>query len=702
MTDDEEWSRLDRPIRSKHADHLDRGPFVESLVRALVRDVKDREGHLIGRKSTGYVVGLTGKWGLGKSSVMCLAEERLRNMPHVMVATFNPWLFQGRDELLRGFFNALRDSTRLSLAEHAWEIAEFLNKYWKAIEIAGHAVAAVADAHGAGGTATGSWNHIKKAKPPEPKPRSPQEEREALERKLLSSNAAMIVLIDELDRVEDEDVRAVAQLIKAVGDIQGISYLVAYDPKRVADALGRGSGDDRIQSGERYLEKIIQHSIPLRPLFESDIDRLFDAALGAHKLKVADPKANHETAIIRALKSDVKTPRDVKRMIGAFAVIEAAVRGEVCPYDTLAYCWILTKSPALIEAIATHWQDLVDDPPDGGSMRRLAARLENETISITAVLGELGTQHEELLKLLFSQFGNRTGHSEDIGTRITLRRNLTRLLYLGNPPDMISRSEVERLWGLTNPADLDHELKVLYDRGRLPSLVDRLDDLLPSLNDKNDQTFWLALHRFVTGQKDWIQEADNRRSIASDAGTALLRLAIRDTSAAYRVKNVFEALTAARDLVIAPWILRKHMFLFGLTKHRGPESGHLAFSLEETRRYLELELPRYRAAILDGTALRRLPNLEALYVIGNVSLWDDELRTSLTNQLSSAEAIATFACQCVPPGYSTDRAHLNELFDADVVSDRINALGPTTSWASDAWVVGCVDRLRSILDTGEP
>ncbi|MGK3151703.1 P-loop NTPase fold protein, partial [Staphylococcus shinii] len=83
-----------------------------------------------------------------------------------------------------------------------------------------------------------------------PKELSPQEERRKLEKKLADAKIAVVVLIDELDRVEDDEVRAVAQLVKAIGDIKGISYLVAYDPERVADALGRGSGDDRRRTGE--------------------------------------------------------------------------------------------------------------------------------------------------------------------------------------------------------------------------------------------------------------------------------------------------------------------------------------------------------------------------------------------------------------------------------------------------------------------
>src|SRR5947209_1309061 len=101
-------SRQDRPIESQAADKLDRGPFVDSLVRALIVDKFDDGGERIGRRATGHVVGLTGRWGLGKSSVLNLVDLKLGLTDHVVVAVFNPWLFKGRDELVAGFFNALR------------------------------------------------------------------------------------------------------------------------------------------------------------------------------------------------------------------------------------------------------------------------------------------------------------------------------------------------------------------------------------------------------------------------------------------------------------------------------------------------------------------------------------------------------------------------------------------------------------------
>ena len=230
-------ARQDRAIDTQADDDLDRDPFIANLVKALVDDV-DRTGREPIRRSTGLVVGLTGEWGLGKSSILNLLAERLGGMDQVLVATLNPWLFKGRDELVQAFFNALRRALGRSSGEKFQDALKALDRYRSSIEKAGDRGAIIADAHGAGGWASTTWRVVKfpfRWLKPQPA-RTPDEERKSLETKIAATRSAIVVLIDELDRVEDGEVRAVAQLVKAVGDIKGISYLVAYDPKRVADA----------------------------------------------------------------------------------------------------------------------------------------------------------------------------------------------------------------------------------------------------------------------------------------------------------------------------------------------------------------------------------------------------------------------------------------------------------------------------------
>ena len=702
MDEKRHLARQDRPITSPTADQLDLGPFVESLVRALIVSEVDGTGRTTNRRATGFTVGLTGRWGLGKSSVLHLLEARLGSMDRVIVAVFNPWLFRGRDELVSGFFNAMRTALGRSRTEEARDLLDALDRYRGAVQVAGHGIAAVVDLHGGGGLATTAWSRIRTLGRgmPKPKPRSPDDERRALEEKIARSGCAVVVLIDELDRIEDDDVRAVAQLVKAVGDIRGVSYLVAYDPDRVVDALGRGRGGDRRTSGERYLEKIIQHPIPLRPLFGEDTKALLEAALIDHGVELAAPRTESQQALFDHLVSLIETPREVKRLIGAYAVLERTVRGEICPYDVLGYCWILTKSPAVRDKVAAHIDELVNDPGDTSLIARTMRHMNKQAEpDLVGVLGEAAAGHKAILELLFPRFDKLSSATDSDGDRLSRRRNLVRLLYLGNPPGAVPRATLDRLWGSTDLVSLQLELRELMNAGKLAVALDRIDDLLPLLPDTGDTTFWVALARLFYRGSDWLSGAEPERALADDTATILYRLALRDVRQKPRVQAAIAALIADGDLVIVPWILRKLLFAHGLTSHAGPRGGEI-LSLAETRALLASELPRYREAVASGVALRRLPNVEAIFVLMNTADWGEDLRAAITGQLDTVAAIATFAGLLVPPSFVVDLATLDTLCQADVVLARVDTLIANDELPTEQWLADGIHRLRRFL-TGE-
>ena len=682
----------DRPIHGPAEDRLDRGPFVQSLVRALVRDERDAKGLLVGRQATGFVVGLTGKWGLGKSSILHLLAAELGSMDRVIVSVFNPWLFNGRDELLRGFFSGLRDAMGRSNVENARELATALDRYWGAVDLAGHAVAAVADVYGAAGAATTGWKLFsKKAKAEFPKKNdlSPEVERKHLEKKLAKMKVAVVVLIDELDRVEDGEVRAVAQLVKAVGDIEGLSYLVAYDADRVIDALGRGEGDGRKASGAHYLEKIIQLPIPLRPLFGEDVDALLKAELEHRRMSLPVELSENEQEIFEQIKREIETPRDVKRLVGAYAILELATRGEISDIDVLGYSWITVKSPDLREILASDCDKAVSDPIREEVIERLLSRRDSSgPPPIEEAFGACATRHEKLLALIFPRFAKRSANQDD-GTRLYHRRNLIRLLYLGNPPGAVSREELEATWSISDSAEMEKKLSEMLVAGKLRAFIDRMDDLLPRLSAKGDFVFWPALSRVLTRSHDLTEGLSLKQAVSRDAVDTLFGLGARNTQNAERVKLSMNALIADGDLVLVPGILRKHMFAHGLTHHGSARGGEVVYDKVETQRLLAAETPRYRAAVVDGTALRQLPNVEAVFALGNSGAWDASLRDNFTNQLEGREALSTVAALLVPPGYSADLKSLNELFDAERVYGAMKRLGeiepPLDKWTADAF-----------------
>ena len=688
-------ARQDRAIRDEHGDKLERGPFVDSLVRALVRVNRDKEGQTVSAEATGYVVGLTGKWGLGKSSVLSLLALKLGSMDRVLVAQFNPWLLGTGEELLTGYFNALRAAIGRTNKEEFDALRDDLDKYWASIVVTAKVAAVAVD----GGTSDAWWGKLipKRIKSAA---RSPEQERANLEKKIKQLGCAVVVLIDELDRVEDDDVKAVARLVKAVGEIRGVSYLVAYDPKRVAEALGGGRSAKCREAGNSYLEKIIQHPIPLRPLFRDDVQSLLKAALEEHGVNLPDSPSYEETEILESILDAVQTPREVKRLVGSFAILEEAVRGEISPYDVMGYCWLATKNPTLRDLIADNIDRLVDDPSQVEMTRRVADKMSAPgSLDVTTVLGPLAVPHRKILNCLFPWYATR--RTASAGNRLSKRRNLVRMLYLGNPPGMIPLKVIAAMWAVVASTQLV-TLTSASTEGKLPEFLDRLDDLLAELPESGDAEFWPNLSRVLQREEDWLSGPNPQNELSRDAAEMLFRLGLRDMRQIPRVRRAVDALIQGGDLILAPWVVRNEMRIQGVSRNSRGEPGEGIYDKTTFAELLERELARYRSAILSGFALRRLPNAEVFYAILNCSRWDEELRAALTAQLNGAAAVGTFAGLITPPGYVTELDTLCEFCDADALNSEVSELLKDEASFPDPWIKESVLRLHRTLNGKDP
>ncbi len=240
------------PADTAIEDRFRRQAFVDSLIDLLF----DRNN----RQARGFVVGLTGPWGSGKRQVMLYVEAQLRKecLPPIspagnasrnlarrlVVVRFNPWLHAGRDDVLRQFFRAIREEIN-KLGDPALpdlnplmdRAKAFVHKYSGAFKAIPYVGTGVADA-----TAAALAEKSLEAK------------KEDFVKSLRACGASVIVLIAEIDRLSNEEIREIAQSVKSVADFPMFFYLLAYDPDRVAKALGR----DDTKLGDQYLEKIVQ------------------------------------------------------------------------------------------------------------------------------------------------------------------------------------------------------------------------------------------------------------------------------------------------------------------------------------------------------------------------------------------------------------------------------------------------------------
>ena len=126
MTNNKNVFISDAPISSCEADILGRGKFAKSLAKNILRHED---------KNT-IVIGLYGKWGSGKSSIVNILLEDIKQTKEIpedkkpLIIEFNPWNFSEQDNLASVFFNEIANS--LSYADksgNAKKIAEKLKLY---------------------------------------------------------------------------------------------------------------------------------------------------------------------------------------------------------------------------------------------------------------------------------------------------------------------------------------------------------------------------------------------------------------------------------------------------------------------------------------------------------------------------------------------------------------------------------------------
>ena len=168
------------------------------------------------------------------------------------------------------------------------------------------------------------------------------------------------MLIDDIDRLDQESMRFMFRLIRLNADFDGVTYVLAFDRDVVASVLTQEQG----VAGIEYLEKIIQVGFDIPPAEQDKLDRLFSQSLD----KIGILNDISEENLIRWLDLKVggigkliRTPRDVVRYANGLAVNGGIVANEVNPVDLSAIEAIRTFAPELYSFIRNN-RDMMVGP----------------------------------------------------------------------------------------------------------------------------------------------------------------------------------------------------------------------------------------------------------------------------------------------------------------------------------------------------
>ena len=438
-------------------DELGRNAFVENVTRSLLT---------ANQQSTGITLAIEGDWGSGKTSVLNLIQDKLRTTaPTAIVLRFEPWLTAGQHSLVASFLKELRATIEKERDkdDSTNEQAQIWDKLQKIVDEYGAVITKeVASFYVASDSEYGAFVALslklstlpffkKKTKP---RKASLVDLRDQLKEQLQLLNRAIIVIIDDIDRLPDEDIRAMAQLVKAVAYFESISFVLAYDSRRVAEALG----ETNIERGRAYLKKIVQFGIPLPYLHPEQCRFLLSERLRSASSQLFLPNdwqsdEDYDSLVSIVVPLLIRTPRDILRVVNSFIVRHRMIGREVYWVDSLGFSVLELECPGLaqnIHSLPWHVASDAKEMPLYDNQRSMWNLLEGDTaegLGRREIIGEIKISPavRALLNFLFPKLADpddrpdRSNHPD----RINRYRALLTLIGLGLPSGAISFDEIQ-------------------------------------------------------------------------------------------------------------------------------------------------------------------------------------------------------------------------------------------------------------------
>lgn len=484
----------DRALSADGVDRLGFHPTAERLAEALA----------VGTSTDGFVVGVTGRWGSGKSSLLNLAHAALlrrdlAKRPHLV--EFKPWLVGDRDALLAALFGELvsgidkieldagdATGTTIRQFERATnvlrEFADLLTGTGKVIKAANF----IRPGLGLVGTVTERLGEAFKKREI-----SLAKSKKKVCNRLRKLNRSLVVVIDDVDRLEPVEIVEVLRLVRSVADFPNIIYVLSYDQEIVAHAVKVAA---RVRDGHAYIEKIVQITLPV-PIPEAfDLRRWFERELANIDLSLTD---DDQRRIFEIIDRDggryLTSPRAVVRTLDSIRFYWAVLKGQVDVSDFVWLQFIKVGNPSLHAWIEIYLTEIsarasgrvhISDENVGRSRIDLDRAIAREGKTFSEICGRLADHlpgiapyHQEATGGIYEKVDRRTMDSAIEARRLASPDHYRLYFAFAQPTNAPRMSDFAGLRdAVSESADRALELLREWHHQRLTSGVSRAEIML--------------------------------------------------------------------------------------------------------------------------------------------------------------------------------------------------------------------------------
>ncbi|GLS20703.1 hypothetical protein GCM10007874_37200 [Labrys miyagiensis] len=490
----------------------------------------------------GRVFTIRGGWGFGKSSLKNLVAEKLdADENGADWLDFNPWQWGDSDAIARALFGQIADKLGSRYSADAAASAEALRRYgtilsgaaeplkeagartqfWSMV-LTNASVIAIASGIGfdlptvarvaaafAALSAVVSivgrvLTYLGRDRTAEPLDKVRRE----LEKSLRKLDRPLVIFVDDIDRLEPEQIRLLVRQVKANANLPNLVFVLLFQPsivERALDPIADGAG-------RAFLEKVIQTNFDLPAVPTSVVHGIFGEELSALAGAYATEDNGFQqtrwgNVFVGCIQPRLRNMRDARRLISSIAVhlpLHAARNTfEVNVIDFLALETLRVFEPDLHERLFGERDLLLQSSHFRGDGRRDADRAAIERF-LETVRDERRDWTKDMLKELFPTlewaFGG-TNYGEDwylkwlAAKRVCSSRYFPRYFELQTALGELSESGfVDFLAATVDEHKLSVAIADIEANGLLASLVARLDESVERLPVENASLLLPAMY----------------------------------------------------------------------------------------------------------------------------------------------------------------------------------------------------------------
>lgn len=249
----------DSHIETIDQDELNRKELAEHLATCILNTQSARS----------FAIGVSAKWGEGKTSFQQMVKEYLRQKDaKAILIDFNPWKSADENRIVADFFEILSSSIK----KYHFRLGKLVESYGRSF---------LSDNR--------SW-WSKLIQLFYSSASIPESQFLDINNSLANIGRKIVVFVDDIDRLNGGEILEVVKLIRNSANFRNTFFVVGFDHEYLNDTI-KGNGKF---GGSKFLEKIFQIQIELGPIPAELIKRRLEHLIVERhvgvRLKIHDPE----------------------------------------------------------------------------------------------------------------------------------------------------------------------------------------------------------------------------------------------------------------------------------------------------------------------------------------------------------------------------------------------------------------------------